>query len=94
MHSRVSILEYSLVFGMLGKFYCWRHMRLGCSSVVQVLLLQKNVLRLQDMAAVGKVLLPAICRLHDVRRCQIGLYVVEGGGLQLLWRCVLPVLPI
>ena len=30
-------------------------MRLGCSGVARVLLLQENVLHRQDMAAVGKV---------------------------------------
>ena len=69
-------------------------MRLGCSGVARVLLLQENVLRHQDMAAVGKVLLPVIYRLQAVRRFQIGLYVAEECGLQLLWRCVLPEFPI
>ena len=69
-------------------------MRPGCSGVSQVFLLQENMLRRQDMAVVGKVLLTVICRLRAVRRCQIGLYVVEEGGLQLLQRCVLPEFPI
>ena len=69
-------------------------MQLGCSGVARVLLLKENVLRRQDMAAVGKVILPVICRPQAVRRCQIGLYVVEEGGLQLLRRCVLPEFPI
>ena len=65
-------------------------MRLGCSSVARVLFLQENVLCRQDMAVVGKVILPVICRPRAVQRCQIDLYVVEEGGLKLLRRCVLP----
>ena len=53
-----------------------------------------NVMRCQDMADVGKALIPVICRPQDVRRCQIGLYVAEEGRLQLLRRCVLPEFPI
>ena len=55
-----------------------------------MLLLQENVLRSQDMAAVGKVLLPVICRPRVVRQWQIGLYVVDEGVLQLFRRCILP----
>ena len=65
-------------------------MRLVCSGVARLLILQENVLCRQDMAAVGKVLLPVIYRPQAVRRFQIGLYVMEEGGLQLLRRCVLP----
>ena len=69
-------------------------MRLGCSGIARVLFPQENVLRRHYMAAVGKVLLPVICRPLAVRKYQIGLYVVEEGGLQLLRRCVLPEFPI
>ena len=69
-------------------------MRLGYYGVARVLLIQENVLRLLDMAAMGKVLIPVIFRLWAVRRCQIGLYVVEEGGLQLLRSCMLPEFPI
>ena len=65
-------------------------MRLVCSGVARVLILQENVLRRQDMAVAGKVILPVICRPRDVQQFQIGLYVVEKGGLQMLRRCVLP----
>ena len=65
-------------------------MRLVCSGVARLLLLQKNVLRRQDMLAVENMLLPIICRPWAVQRCHIGLYVVEEGRLQLLQRCMLP----
>ena len=69
-------------------------MRLGCSGVAPVLLLQKNVLRRQDMVVVGKVILPVIFRPRADQLCHIGLHVVEGCGLKLLRRCVLPEFPI
>ena len=73
---------------MLVSYAAWVFWR--CSSVSP----KENVLRRHDMAAVGKVLLPVICRPRDVRRYQIGLYMVEEGGLKMLRRCVLPEFPI